>query len=450
MPDLDPKNDIHEIIAELATPDEVLPEGAPAPNLSIMPRADAPAIFAAFTATYTAKKTEALALVISREDAPEVRAGKAAMAKLLRTETFAATRIAAANKHKELKAGILEEGRKLDAFKNTIEDECKAVEAHLRLQEQFEETERLRLEDEARTARMAQLQPYLRGSYIGPDVGTLTDTEFQRIWGEAKELHELREFQARAQREAAEREEQQRREAEEKQQRELAELQRQQREREEAERQRHQEEAERQRQLAAALNAIRTIRVREVSPFMRRPLVEDVARMTEAEYDEFLAARKKEHHEWELGEQARKDEEAKLQREEEERQAAQRRADEEQRQQVEREREELRRQAEALAEQQRRLAEQEEAQRKIEEQQRREAAEKAEQERLAAVEAERQQRAAAAAPDLEKVTNLYEAMCNYVFPRIENPAASAMLTKIVEDFCGGILGISKQLAGGTI
>lgn len=88
-------------------------------------------------------------------------------------------RVAITHRHKELKADVLEEGRKIDAGKNELLKILEPLEERLLLQETFAERETKRLLDEKRDSRAAELVPYLaQNQIIVVDLASLTDEQY--------------------------------------------------------------------------------------------------------------------------------------------------------------------------------------------------------------------------------------------------------------------------------
>jgi len=119
-------------------------------------------------------------------------------------------RVAITKKHTELKASVLEEGRKIDAGKNELLKILEPLEDRLLLQENFAEREAARLKAEKHNARVAQLNPYLSSPVI---IAEMSEEDFAAALESAKSVHEHKLAQAKKEQEAREeaaRQEQQR------------------------------------------------------------------------------------------------------------------------------------------------------------------------------------------------------------------------------------------------
>lgn len=112
-------------------------------------------------------------------------------------------RIAVEKRHAELKRPILDAGNALDDGKNALLDLLKPMESKLLAIEQHAEREALRIEDEKRATRHAEISPFLTGP-LSVDLGKMPDDEYAKVLADAKDLAQLREERARKEKEAAE------------------------------------------------------------------------------------------------------------------------------------------------------------------------------------------------------------------------------------------------------
>lgn len=111
-------------------------------------------------------------------------------------------RVAVEKRHAELKRPILDAGNALDDGKNALLDLLKPMEAKLLAIEQHAEREALRIEDEKRATRHAEISPFLTGP-LSVDLGKMPDDEYAKVLADAKDLAQLREERARKEKEAA-------------------------------------------------------------------------------------------------------------------------------------------------------------------------------------------------------------------------------------------------------
>lgn len=110
-------------------------------------------------------------------------------------------RVAITHRHKELKEGILVEGRKIDAGKNELLQILEPLELRLKDQEEFIERETARIQEQKRIARTAEITPYLSAP-LAIDLGVILDDRYASMLADAKDAHA-----ARLGREAKEKEE---------------------------------------------------------------------------------------------------------------------------------------------------------------------------------------------------------------------------------------------------
>jgi len=121
-------------------------------------------------------------------------------------------RVAVTHRHRDLKAHILVEGRRIDEGKNELLALIEPLEARLEEQEKFIEREEQRAQDEKRNARSAELAPFSNASIV-VDLGTMPDAEYAALLQDIKDAHAGR--LARQQKEREEQEAKARAEAEE-------------------------------------------------------------------------------------------------------------------------------------------------------------------------------------------------------------------------------------------
>lgn len=123
-------------------------------------------------------------------------------------------RIAIEHRHKDLKADVLAQGRKIDQGKNELLAVLEPLELRLKDQEEFVERETVRIQAEKRVARLTEISPYL----LSPpmiDLGVVKDDAYAGMLSDAiaahaarldRERREKEEAEARAKAEAEERE----------------------------------------------------------------------------------------------------------------------------------------------------------------------------------------------------------------------------------------------------
>lgn len=111
-------------------------------------------------------------------------------------------RTAVEKRYAELKRPIINAGNALTEGRDTLLDLLKPMEAKLLAIEQHAEREALRIEDEKREARVAEITPFLDGP-IFLDLGKMPDEEYMKVLANAKDLAQLRVERARKEAEAA-------------------------------------------------------------------------------------------------------------------------------------------------------------------------------------------------------------------------------------------------------
>jgi hypothetical protein len=119
-----------------------------------MPRADGAERFAPLIARLDGAEAQAMSIKISDDDSPEIIKAKAAQARRLRLDIFRPSRVEADKLHADLKAGVLEIGRKLDKARADFRSRCERIEDHLA----GVENELKRREEQAAAARLAERQ----------------------------------------------------------------------------------------------------------------------------------------------------------------------------------------------------------------------------------------------------------------------------------------------------
>lgn len=111
-------------------------------------------------------------------------------------------RTAVEKRYAELKRPIIDAGNALTEGRDTLLDLLKPMEAKLLAIEQHAEREALRIEDEKRAARVAEITPFLDGP-IFLDLGKMPDEEYLKVLANAKDLAQFRVERARKEAEAA-------------------------------------------------------------------------------------------------------------------------------------------------------------------------------------------------------------------------------------------------------
>lgn len=206
---------------------EVITDPAPA-SFELMPRADGAERFLPLIQRIDKHEALAMSLAIAPNDSDEAIRAKAAQARRLRLDVFRPSRVEADKLHADLKAGVLEIGRKLDKARADFRARCEKVEDHLA---DIEDTLKRR-EAAAAAARLAArteaIAPY---AIEGLPLPAWPDDEeqFAAILAAQKSAHAGWQAQLEAERqakaEAARKEEEERKAAEAKRQQELAEAQ---------------------------------------------------------------------------------------------------------------------------------------------------------------------------------------------------------------------------------
>ncbi len=123
-------------------------------SLELMPRADGAERFAPLIARLDGAEAQAMSIRIADNDSPEIIKAKAAQARRLRLDIFRPSRVEADKLYADLKAGVLEIGRKLDKARADFRSRCERIEDHLA----DVENELKRREEQAAAARLAERQ----------------------------------------------------------------------------------------------------------------------------------------------------------------------------------------------------------------------------------------------------------------------------------------------------
>lgn len=397
---------------------ELVPAGEPIPTKQLAPYDEFK------TKIESLKKTAETITVTDISQTAEMKIARATRLSLKEI------RVAITHKHKELKAGILEEGRKLDDGKNQLLDILEPLELRLKDQEDFIERETTRIQNEKRTARAAEITPFLSAMPV-VDLGTLTDEQYAGMLSDAKDAHAAR--LAREQKAKEEAAAKAKAEAEERERIRLENI----RLKEEAEA--REAAAKKEREAAAAALAAAQDKAREEAIAATKAREEERRKFEEA-------SRKQREQDAAL--RAEADARAKKERDEIEAKARREREAAEAKAKIEREaadKENARLAGIAEAERQKAAAafhEAKQAREKIEHEEdaRKAAEEKAEAERLAAIEA------AALAPEKDKLTALAATVRAIVLPTMTTEKGIAALAEIEEQVTKFAKYIEKKAA----
>ena len=155
-------------------------------SLALLPRADSASVFQAFLDK--AKAAAESADKIKVTDITDTAGPKMARAARLSLKEIRTT---TENRRKEMVEGMTQETRRINGLAKQVKDFCEEREAALLEAEQFVERETVRIEDERRQARAAELNPYLAGA-VGVDLGKIDEKAYQELLANATELHALR------------------------------------------------------------------------------------------------------------------------------------------------------------------------------------------------------------------------------------------------------------------
>jgi len=148
-------------------------------------------------------RAEAIRLRATAETLTVTSSSQVAEMKLARATrlTIKNLRVAISKKHTELKASVLEEGRKIDAGKNELLKILEPLEDRLLLQENFAEREAARLKAEKHNERVKQITPYLPSPPI-IDLAEMSEGDFNAALESAKSVYEHNLAQAKREHEA--------------------------------------------------------------------------------------------------------------------------------------------------------------------------------------------------------------------------------------------------------
>ena len=117
----------------------------------------------------------------------EPTAANAKVARTMRLE-IRPFRTSIERRHAELKRPVLDEGARLDDAKNALIELLKPIESKLLAIEQHAEREAARLLDELRTARVAEITPFLNGP-VAVDLGVMPDAEYAAMLDDVRVAH---------------------------------------------------------------------------------------------------------------------------------------------------------------------------------------------------------------------------------------------------------------------
>lgn len=92
----------------------------------------------------------------------------------------------------ELKKDSLKFGNTVQSIYNDIEKQCKAIESHLKLQEDFEKNLIAAQIETLRVARESKISAYREFTIVGQNLGTLTDADFDKLFEGAKLQYEAK------------------------------------------------------------------------------------------------------------------------------------------------------------------------------------------------------------------------------------------------------------------
>ena len=157
-------------------------------DLTLMPRADVPSIYDALRRKAEQLVKTAGGLTVTSPDQKQ----EMALARTTRLE-LRAIRIEGDKQHKDLKAGLLIETKKIDGAAKALRDFIEPLEERLLGLEQFAE----RFEQERYARVLAERTEKLRevNGRTGADIGILSDEEFTQVLADATQLFTLRKQQ---------------------------------------------------------------------------------------------------------------------------------------------------------------------------------------------------------------------------------------------------------------
>lgn len=165
---------------------QLLANDTQAPNLGLLPRADASAVMAGYQARAEALRHTAETLVVSDID------DLAGMA-LARTTRLSlrAIRIEAEKQRLNMVEDMTKETRRINTAAREIKEAIEPLEARLLEQELFIDREKERLLTLRRSERLTELAPYLTGQPLA-DVGLMEPSVWAGFLADAKDLHALK------------------------------------------------------------------------------------------------------------------------------------------------------------------------------------------------------------------------------------------------------------------
>lgn len=100
-------------------------------------------------------------------------------------------RVAVEHRRKELGEEALKTKQRIDADAKEMKDFCEAQESRLLEMEQFAERETARIQNEKRTARIAELTPFLSAP-VAIDLGTMADEAYAGLLSDSKDAQAAR------------------------------------------------------------------------------------------------------------------------------------------------------------------------------------------------------------------------------------------------------------------
>lgn len=163
-----------------------------------MKRADLPVIWEGYATQ--AEKLKATAETLTVTSIDQVTEMKLARATRLALKNL---RVEIEHKRKELVEDMTKQTAAINGEARKLKSIIEPLEERLEEQENFIARETLRIEDENRTARHAEIAPFLTGP-LSLDLGKMPDEDFAKMLADAKDLAALREERIRKEKEEAE------------------------------------------------------------------------------------------------------------------------------------------------------------------------------------------------------------------------------------------------------